>query len=154
MVVLVEAWMLHLKFIKKFGKIAPCSDYPYEGNDTYKCKKLDGIVTVSSHENLTPGDENLLKKKLIEIGPIPIAVDASLSSFQTYKSGVYFDKQCTTNSNHAMLIVLDMKKKTELKYWLIKNTYGKSWGLQGYMKLARDVDNHCGVAEYASYPIV
>jgi len=39
-------------------------------------------------------------------------------------------------------------------YWLIKNSWGSGWGINGYMKLARNRQNMCGVASFAVYPVV
>jgi C1A family cysteine protease len=93
------------EFIKGFGGVALGSDYPYESNDTFKCRQVEAAVTVLSHKLLDPGDEDVLKQALINHGPISIAVDAKLPSFQSYKSGVYYDPKCTIDVNHAVLLV-------------------------------------------------
>ena len=50
--------------------------------------------------------------------------------------------------------VVGFGKENGEKYWLVKNSWSEQWGDQGYIKMARDRDNHCGIASYAVYPIV
>lgn len=87
--------------VKKVGGITLASKYPYKANDTFECKKGGAVANISGFKLLEPGDEEILKEFLIKFGPIAIAIDASLASFQSYKSGVYFDAKCSKNINHA-----------------------------------------------------
>lgn len=96
---------LAFDFIEKNGGITLYSDYPYQNNDTFECKTAKSAVNVVSHKLIDTGNEKALQDALINHGPISIAVDASLPSFQSYKSGVYFDEKCTINVNHAVLLV-------------------------------------------------
>ncbi|XP_008225327.1 PREDICTED: vignain-like [Prunus mume] len=44
-----------------------------------------------------------------------------------------------------------------IKYWWVKNSWGANWGEGGYMRLRKDVgfpEGLCGIAMYASYPVV
>lgn len=119
-------------FLMDQEDIATEAKYPYEERDNLKCrynKSLSSGYAVISFELIESGDEKLLLSKLAEHGPIAIAVDASLSSFQNYKSGIYLDSQCSTNINHAVLLVgFGTDKVTKLDYWLVKNSYGTDWG--------------------------
>lgn len=93
----------------------------------------------------------MLKNAVAAIGPISISIDAS-PSFQSYKSGVYNDVACSNSTlNHGMLIVGYGTDPVIGDYWLIKNTYGLSWDERGYMKLARNKNNLCGVTNFAMY---
>lgn len=82
------------------------SRYPYKANDTVKCRrrKSQSNATVVSYETIESGDEKLLKLLVATYGPTSVAIDASLASFQSYKTGIYFDAKCTTEINHAMLL--------------------------------------------------
>lgn len=84
-------------------------------------------------------------------------MDAGRQSFQFYSDGIYYDPQCGNRPddvNHAVLIVGYGTEPNGQKYWLIKNSYGPQWGIGGYVKLAKDANNHCGIATQASYPLV
>ncbi|KAI0210886.1 Digestive cysteine proteinase 1, partial [Lamellibrachia satsuma] len=98
--------------------------------------------------------EAALKHAVGTIGPIAVAIDSAKPSFRSYRGGVYNDPRCSKRSaNHAVLVVgYGTHKGT--KYWLIKNSWGTSWGLDGYMMLERDADNVCGICNYGSYPLV
>lgn len=146
------------KYIKDNSGIGLASHYPYEVNDTFECRSNKPRARVKNFAQIQSGSEELLKKYLIKYGPIAIAIDASLPSFQNYRSGIYYDPACSNNINHAMVLVgygtstitnAKTKKKTKQDYWLIRNTYGELWGEDGYMRLARNRDNHCGITDFA-----
>jgi C1A family cysteine protease len=108
--------------------------YSYEANDTGKCRYHKSLTggTISSYVTIVPGNETLLKAMVAKYGPVASAVDGSLPTFQSYKSGIYYDRKCTKKINHAILIVgYGTDSKTKKDYWLVKNSYGKTWGDNG-----------------------
>jgi cathepsin L len=108
--------------------------YVYEANDTSKCRYKPSFTggTISSYLTIVPGNEVLLKAMVAKYGPVACAVDASLATFQSYKSGVFYDRRCTTKINHAILVVgYGTDSRTKKDFWLIKNSYGRSWGDNG-----------------------
>ncbi|KAJ8316615.1 LOW QUALITY PROTEIN: hypothetical protein KUTeg_005834, partial [Tegillarca granosa] len=96
--------------------------------------------------------EEALQKAVAEVGPISVAIDASLSSFQLYKSGVYSDILCSTSRLDHGVLAVGYGTYDSKPYWLVKNSWGESWGIKGYIMMARNNHNMCGIATQASYP--
>merc|ERR1719473_1388226 len=88
-------------------------------------------------------------------GPVSVVIEADKSVFQLYKTGVMSSKSCGTQLDHGVLVVgygeLDGKK-----YWKVKNSWGASWGQEGFVLLARGEGSsgECGVLSQPSYPVV
>uniref|UniRef100_A0A2C9KCQ3 Uncharacterized protein n=1 Tax=Biomphalaria glabrata TaxID=6526 RepID=A0A2C9KCQ3_BIOGL len=121
-----------------------------------KCKftKANVGATEKSFKDLESGSEDALQQAVATIGPVSIAMDGLHASFQQYSGGVYNEPDCSTsNVNHAMLVVGYGTLKGD-DYWIVKNSFGTSWGMQGYMLMSRNKNNQCGIATIASYPIV
>ncbi|CAH1994063.1 unnamed protein product [Acanthoscelides obtectus] len=124
-------------------------EYPFKsdsGKDK-ECKKQGG-VKISGYKEILAGDEQALAKAVALIGPISVGVDSSQLKY--YDVGVITKSHCKSERrylNHAALVV----GYTE-DYWIVKNSWGKYWGENGYFRLTRNDGNTCGVATVASYP--
>ncbi|XP_030320892.1 cathepsin K [Calypte anna] len=127
--------------------------YPYIGQDERCMYKPSGkAAKCRGYREIPPGNEKALKRAVARIGPISVGIDASLPSFQFYSRGVYYDESCNAeNINHAVLAVGYGSQKGT-KHWIIKNSWGEEWGSKGYVLLARNMNNACGVANLASFP--
>jgi len=152
-------------YIRKNNGVDTEKSYPYEmknyhsgGAVRHSCRyrRADRGATVTGYTDVRSKDENALKSAVATVGPISVAIDASQSSFQFYRRGVYDERRCKSGSyelNHAVLAV-GYGKKGGQDYWLVKNSWGRSWGDDGYIKMARNKRNQCGIATAAAYPQV
>ncbi|XP_074470156.1 cathepsin S-like [Sebastes fasciatus] len=134
--------------------IASEAAYPYIGKRR-ECKYNSQYqaANCSSYTLLPEGDEFALREALASIGPISVAIDASRPKFVFYRHGVYRDHTCTHNVNHGVLAV-GYGTERGYDYWLIKNSWGEKYGEEGYIKMARNRRNQCGIAHYACFPIM
>lgn len=150
------------KFDEKTGGLCAEADYPYQArqNDMCgtNCTDVPGTI-VKTFIDVPPGDEKALLAA-VAMQPISIAIQASQFVFQFYKSGVLTDDSCgkSANIDHGVLAVgYGTDLDTQEPYWLVKNSWGDTWGEDGYIKLSRKSTNDfgmCAILKMASFPIV
>merc|ERR1711916_149069 len=85
-------------------------------------------------------DEDL--KSAVQAQPISIAIQANQNIFQHYTSGVITDS-CGTNTDHGVLLV-GYGTEDGVDYWKVKNSWGASWGDNGFVRMTRG-KNICGI---------
>ena len=135
-----------------------CADaeYPYtaKAGSCQTCKK---VAQLSQCYDVPPNNQLALKEAVALKGPIAIAIEADTRTFQSYSSGIITSESCGTNLDHGVLIA-GYGSENGVKYWLVKNSWGTSWGENGYVKIARSDSTNdagiCGVAMETSYPKV
>ncbi|XP_076844570.1 cathepsin S, ortholog2, tandem duplicate 1 [Brachyhypopomus gauderio] len=142
------------QYIIDNGGIDSDAGYPYtavQGDCKYDPTKR--AANCSSYSFTPRGDEEQLKQAVATIGPISVGIDATRPLFVMYRSGVYSDPTCSQNVNHAVLVV-GYGTLNGQDYWLVKNSWGRQFGDEGYIRIARNKGNLCGIASYACYPIM
>jgi len=135
--------------------------YPYVGKDEAACKfrRKSVSTTCDGFVDIPQGNETALQEALALQGPVSVAIDASQESFQFYVSGVYSDAKCSSEDlDHGVLAVgygvANDPVKGQQEYYIVKNSWSAAWGDKGYIKIARNKKNMCGISSAASYPIV
>jgi len=142
-------------YVKRIKGIDSLAAYPYTGSEgTCKYSSSESVGYNNGFQRVLSGDELALQQAVALIGPISVGIDASPSSFQFYSGGIYQSADCSPILlDHAVLAV-GYGTSNGQDYWLLKNSWGTSWGMQGYMMLARNDDNMCGIATEASFPLL
>ncbi|CAK6975004.1 procathepsin L-like [Scomber scombrus] len=129
--------------------------YPYIGKQWCRHNTSAIAAQCKGFNKVPEEDEYALAKTLYEVGPVSVAIHGSLDEFMLYKNGVFYNPECDKDYvDHAMLLVGYGETAKGLKYWIVKNSYGESWGEEGYLRIVRDRGNHCGIASEASYPLM
>merc|ERR1739848_335202 len=143
-------------YIEKNNGIDTESSYPYTAKTGKKClfKPEDVGATLQSYKTIPTGKEDDLRKAVASVGPVSVAIDASQRSFHFYKKGVYYEPDCSSiRLDHGVLAV-GYGTDTGKDYWLVKNSWGTTWGMEGYIQMSRNRKNNCGIATAACYPQV
>lgn len=144
------------KYVMKSG-IDTEDSYPYLAHDEpCQFKPANVGAHISNYVDVQEKNETALQVASATVGPISVAIDASHQDFQLYSTGVYNPPACSsTRLDHAVLVVgYGTDASSGQEYWLVKNSWGVSWGMEGYIQMIRNKRNKCGIATAASYPVV
>jgi len=140
------------------AKIETEAAYGYTGRNG-TCHASGGVTEVKSFADVTPKSADALKAAVAE-GPVSVAIDASGIGFQLYTGGImgsWLKSACGTSLDHGVLVVgYGTDKGTD--FWLLKNSWGGSWGEKGYFRILREQSKAnsagvCGLQLQPSYPI-
>ncbi|XP_059050128.1 digestive cysteine proteinase 3-like [Achroia grisella] len=126
---------------------------PYANQDGYcLIKNMTITYPILGFTDVTPKSITALKVALINHGPLSTSIDAS-GTFSLYSGGIFYDLTCTeTELNHEVTLVGYGEENGET-YWIIRNSWGPNWGIDGYMHISAR-DNNCGVDTEPTYVVV
>uniref|UniRef100_A0ACD5WI16 Uncharacterized protein n=1 Tax=Avena sativa TaxID=4498 RepID=A0ACD5WI16_AVESA len=141
------------KFIIKNGGLTKETSYPYTAADG-KCKSgSNSAATITGYEDVPANNEAALMKAVAS-QPVSVAVDGGDMTFQFYSGGV-MTGSCGTDLDHGIAAIGYGKTSDGTSYWLMKNSWGASWGEDGYLRMEKDIADKkgmCGLAMEPSYP--
>lgn len=131
--------------------------YPYTAHDG-TCHTCTPIAKINGYVNVTAYSGDALRQAIAK-QPVSVVIQADQSIFQFYNSGVV-TTGCGNQLDHAVLAVGYGTTETGQPYYKIKNSWGTTWGVNGYIYLgAGKSDNAqnqgsgvCGVLSMPTYP--
>ncbi|KAL3882314.1 hypothetical protein ACJMK2_028671 [Sinanodonta woodiana] len=139
-------------YIRDFGGLESEQDYYYVGKvKTCTASKIDVVAKCRGCVHINKGSEHSLKAAVGKVGPVSVAIHAGLK-FHLYQGGVFDDHFCTGVVNKGVLVVGYGTYKRK-DYWLVKNSWGTRWGEKGYIRMARNKNNQCRIADFGIYPL-
>ncbi|KAL5218866.1 hypothetical protein ABZP36_019550 [Zizania latifolia] len=145
------------QYIARSGGLAAESSYPYRGADG-TCRAGGGggprAASIRGHEDVPADNEGALMAAVAH-QPVSVAINGAGYIFRFYDRGVLGGAGCGTELNHAVTAVGYGTASDGTGYWLMKNSWGASWGEGGYVRIRRGVgrEGACGIAKLASYPV-
>jgi len=129
--------------------IAAESSYPYTARDGTCKTSFTTAIPAGGVTGYTDCSGASSLQSAVQTGPVSVAIEADQSAFQSYSGGV-LSSGCGTSLDHGVLLAgLDV----ENGYYLVKNSWGSSWGDSGYLKISTE-GNVCGITSQPSYPTV
>ncbi|KAJ4938364.1 hypothetical protein JOQ06_002984 [Pogonophryne albipinna] len=130
-------------------------DYPYKAIElTCVYKPELAAAFVKDVVNITQYDEKGMVDAVATLNPVSFAFEVT-SDFMHYSGGVYTSTECHQTPdmvNHAVLAV-GYGQQDGTPYWIVKNSWGSRWGIDGYFLIERE-KNMCGLAACSSFPVV
>jgi len=129
--------------------------YPYTAK-TGEChdSKCKNLINTTGCMNLWTGDvattEDLLED-FVGYQPVSVAVSAGNMIWMSYGGGIVDDLDCYDTDDHGVLVVGYNTSESGVKYWIVKNSWGGDWGVDGYIHIARG-KNICGIGSDPSVP--
>ncbi|VEU41147.1 unnamed protein product [Pseudo-nitzschia multistriata] len=139
-------------------------DYPYVmhrrwlrgcGSEKGECTPVEH-TRVKSFTDVENTPEALVEA--IAQQPVSVAIEADQQVFQFYKSGVFDDPGCGNNLDHGVAAVGYGTSDDGKDYFKVRNSWGASWGDEGYILISRSIENNvngtCGILSFASMPML
>jgi len=152
------SWRQHGSSFRLFEAQGSCTEasYPYKAT-AGTCIESNCTVgvpknTITGYHDVPVEDTKALMEAIAQ-QPVSVAIEADQTNFQLYQGGI-LTKTCGSTLDHGVLAV-GYGTENGVDYWKVKNSWGPSWGENGYIRIERSSQRgpgECGIKEMASYP--
>ncbi|CAH2060960.1 unnamed protein product [Thlaspi arvense] len=125
-----------------------------DAGESMDWRQQGAVTPVSGYETVPMNNEEALLRAVSQ-QPVSVGIEGIGDAFRHYSGGI-FDGECGTDLHHAVTIVGYGVSEEGTKYWVVKNSWGQTWGEGGYMRIKRDVgapEGMCGLAILGFYPL-
>jgi len=148
-------------YIKEKGGLETETNYPYRGVDQ-KCVANEAKFEAPKVESWVDVDQNNCDALVTAVAKNPVSVAIAANALQFYTSGIFANRFCGTGLNHGVVAVgygTEGSGKDAKDFWIVRNSWGASWGEKGYVRMYRGdkiqpKTGICGICMDSSYPIV
>lgn len=132
-------------------------DYAYTaltGTCTYDDKTYTKVEAASTHTVTSTSPDAM--KEALQNTIMSVAIEADQLCFQFYSTGIFTNTNCGTSLDHATNVVgWGIDSDTGMEYWIMRNSWGATWGESGYMNVEIvDGNGLCGIQMQPNYPNV
>ncbi|QDZ23377.1 cysteine proteinase [Chloropicon primus] len=147
------------QYVIKNGGIDTEEDFPYHAFALWRTcpadKESEHAVVINDFVDVPVQNKDALLQAL-SAQPVSIAIEADHFVFQNYRGGVIDSAGCGTQLDHGVLAV-GFDTTADTPYWIVKNSWGASWGESGYVRMAINVTDpkgQCGILSCPVYPVI
>ena len=147
------------KYVINNGGIDTEADFPYHAFALWRTcpadKEGNHAFTITDYTDVPTKNKDALLQAL-SAQPVSIAIEADHFVFQNYRGGIITEDTCGDTLDHGVLAV-GFDTTADTPYWIVKNSWGASWGESGYVRLAinvTDTSGQCGILEHPVYPVI
>jgi len=134
------------QYVQGAGGIEDYNDYPYDsGGQQCQFDSSDVVQGTANFQAGSVSGEDGLYQQASTSGPVSVCVDAS--EWQNYNGGVL--TECGSSIDHCVQLTGYANYGQDGDYWIVRNSWGTDWGLNGYIQIAIGQDL-CGIGDEAT----